>query len=307
MFIKKDLRKVDEILDDNSENVDLLNFSKRKAEFSGNIKALFYKDNIACYEKLKKLNLYDNALRDLTGVDTFAKYNMLEDLNLGMNNISAIPYEFAKVISLKHVWLDDNEIEQFPSCLCSLKYLKTLHLSNNMIQTLPQSISLLQNLELLALDNNELNEFPTGILEMKELITLNLRQNKIEELPDNMSQLLNLKVLSMSSNKLIILPDCLSSMVNLSHIYLNANSINSMPNDLLFLPQLELLNLANNDIDSLPFVWMKVFDNLDMNHLIQIERETLNNHDRNKAITSNGDNSNGNVKINLSCNPFLNT
>lgn len=305
MFIKKDLRKIDEILDDKSENGDSLNFSKRKAEFNGNVKALFYKDNIACYEKLKKLNLYDNALHDLNGVDTFTKYNILEDLNLGMNNISAIPFEFGKILSLKHVWLDDNELEQFPSSLCSLKYLKTLHLSNNMIQTLPRSISCLLNLELLALDNNELNDFPTGVLEMKELTTLNLRQNKIDELPDNISQLLNLKVLSVSSNKLIILPDCLSAMESLTHVYLNANKINSLPNDLLYLPKLEMLNLANNDIDSLPFMWMDLFDHLDMTQIIQIDRKTIQCRNSDKKVITVESSHTGNMKINISCNPFL--
>ena len=110
--------------------------------------------------------------------------------------------QFGTVRTLTSLWLDDNQFESFPTCVCQLKELKNLHLSGNTIKTVPSLISSLENLETLvrhifaiykltyslintfelsyhtieqAMDSNELVEFPSGCLLLPELKNLWIR------------------------------------------------------------------------------------------------------------------------------------
>lgn len=58
--------------------------------------------------------------------------------------------QFGTLTTLKTLWLDDNEFEVFPSCVCQLKQLKVLRLSGNSIKSIPSLISTLENLETLV-------------------------------------------------------------------------------------------------------------------------------------------------------------
>lgn len=107
MFIKKDRRSIREIIfdegttdaksKDDDKPLTILKLSKRIAEFEGSLIPLcqdIYVSKLAC---LKVLNLYDNALEDLSSIGYFA-FTQLEDLNLGCNKLRSIPTE---VISYK--------------------------------------------------------------------------------------------------------------------------------------------------------------------------------------------------------------
>ena len=149
MFIKKDLRKIEEILADETDTRDSLKLSKRPGEFQGSVRALCRESRIPALANLRVLNLYENELTSLQGIGMLSQ-SPLEELNLGFNKISTIPLEFGSLTSLRTLWLDDNNLEQFPVCLCQLKGLVSLRLSSNDLQTLPMSISSLQSLETLV-------------------------------------------------------------------------------------------------------------------------------------------------------------
>jgi Leucine-rich repeat (LRR) protein len=151
MFIKKDHRKIDEILSDATDMRVELKLSKRVPEFQGSIQILSHENKIGAYENLRALNLYDNDLSSVSGIGVFARANApLEEMNLGCNKLSSLPLEFGVLTTLQHLWLDDNDFETFPVAICPLVNLKSLRLSGNSIEFVPLSISSLEALETLV-------------------------------------------------------------------------------------------------------------------------------------------------------------
>eukprot|EP01041_Mallomonas_annulata_P009807 gene9807-20397_t len=232
MFIKKDLRKIDEILSDLSDTRESLKLSKRPAEFQGNVKILCQPTRITSLSNLKALNLYDNSLKSLEGIELLNQ-TPIEVLNAGCNKLESLPMKFGTIRTLKSVWLDDNQFETFPTELCPLINLEILRLSSNSIKLISPSISNLRCLTTLALDNNLLENFPLQVLELSHLKELWLRGNLIHDFPPNISNMISLEVLSLSSNKLRIIPDNIVSLTSLRKLYLNGNVIENVPTDLL--------------------------------------------------------------------------
>jgi len=262
MFIKKDLRKLDEILVDPADRRESLRLSKRSAEFDGSVKALCRETRLNALQNLRDLNLYENDLTSLQGIGLLSR-SPIQEINLGYNKLTQLPAEFGSLLTLKTLWLDDNQIEQFPVCLCQLTGLLSLRLTGNDLQSLPPSISALQSLETLAVDNNRLVEFPAGCLQMPNLKHLWLRQNKLTDLPDDLGRMVGLETLSVSSNELTMLPPCVAAMGTLRRIYANGNHIELAAIDLCQLPALLELNLANNLLAAVPLAWTEAWGALD--------------------------------------------
>jgi Leucine-rich repeat (LRR) protein len=93
MFIKKDLRRIEEILEDENVNHDSLMFSKRASEFNSSIQILTYDNHVNFMKNAKSLNLYDNKLSSVSGIEKFRILSNLQDLNLGCNQLSSLPSE----------------------------------------------------------------------------------------------------------------------------------------------------------------------------------------------------------------------
>lgn len=86
MFIKKDLRKVPQILvdaEEKDETIEDLRLQKRKAEFNGSIKVLCQPEsNLHALRRINSLSLYDCDIQDLEGI---GELSTLQTLNLGRN------------------------------------------------------------------------------------------------------------------------------------------------------------------------------------------------------------------------------
>ena len=65
MFIKKDLRKISEILSDTADTRTSLRLSKRKFEFQGSVKIICNAASVNRLKELKMLNVYDNEITNL--------------------------------------------------------------------------------------------------------------------------------------------------------------------------------------------------------------------------------------------------
>jgi len=257
MFIKKDLRKINEILADEGDKREVMKLSKRAGEFDGSIRILtggneeMLKKKLDALSNLKTLNLYDN---DITTVDDIGRleHTPLEEINLGMNKLSILPLDFGKLVGLRRVWLEDNDFEEFPLAICQLKSLEELRMSGNRLKNVPANLGSLAKLESLCLDNNEIESFPLGVLQLTSLKSLWLRQNHITELPDNLDALSNLELFSLSSNKISTLPTSITRISTLKKLFINGNMLKELPEGLCQLLDLIEVNIANNQIKALP-------------------------------------------------------
>ena len=92
MFIKKDKRKINEILKEEGGTLDTLKLSKRTAEFQGHVRIICHETKIKLLCNLKVLNLYDNALADLDGIGILSQ-TPVEEINLGCNKLEKLPLE----------------------------------------------------------------------------------------------------------------------------------------------------------------------------------------------------------------------
>lgn len=204
MFIKRDRRKINQILKEGGEDgekLTTLKLSKRAAEFQGNTRVLFQEPKVDMLLNLRVLNLYDNELSSVPNIGMLSR-TPLEKINLGCNKLRELPLDFGTIATLRTVWLDDNEFTVFPTCVCQIKGLQSLRISGNRITHIPALISSLEYLETLvsklhlfmtfnmfqpngmklryaksvqAADNNELTEFPSGCRLLSRLKNLWLR------------------------------------------------------------------------------------------------------------------------------------
>ena len=89
------------------------------------------------------------------------------------------PYVIMMTRSMDELYLDGNQISEFPSLLGNWSYLDKLDLSNNKLTSLPGNIYELQRLRYLNLSNNRLMELPKEISLMDKLDVLDLRNNPL--------------------------------------------------------------------------------------------------------------------------------
>lgn len=106
MFIKKDLRKIEEILVDEDDQREILKLSKRAAEFNGTLKVLCRQSKLSALANLRTLNLYDNSLTNLDGIGLLSQ-TPIEEINLGANKLSALPLEVSSLPQLRMAFLND--------------------------------------------------------------------------------------------------------------------------------------------------------------------------------------------------------
>jgi Leucine-rich repeat (LRR) protein len=265
MFIKKDLRKIPEILeeasggdgvgndddDDAPPTVKSLHLAKRKDEFAdGRVRCLTEPSSEASRRLLsmvESLSLYDCGIRDVSGLGTCV--GSLKDLSLGRNpELNDLPPDFGRLSNLERLWLDDCGLSILPSCVMELSNVRELRISNNRIESLPVDLAAkLADLEVLCADNNLLEELPEAL--PPSLRTLQVRENRLERLPPLPG---TLRLLHASSNRIADVRRGTEPLLELTHAYLNGNRLAHVPH--VFLEgchQLKRLNLCHNRISRL--------------------------------------------------------
>ena len=161
MFIKKDTRKIVEILTDEEDDRERLLLARRENEFKGNSAAfIFQQKYINSFKNLASLSLYGNKLSDLSGISIALKESPVSEINLGRNILTDLPVEFEQIKTLKTLWLDDNLLKKIPDCICKMKSIECLRLSGNKISSVTSGISNLKNLKIFTVDRNEISVLP---------------------------------------------------------------------------------------------------------------------------------------------------
>lgn len=286
MFIKKDLRKIPEILADAAARAAAaslgeeeggsgggvvegeapvvlrsLHLSKRPDEFRGTIKVLCEPESSGSREllqQLESLSLYDCGIESIDGIG-FAMPH-LHDLSVGRNPLSQLPHpnEMQHLShTLQRLWLDDCQLAgPLPDGLLELSNLHELRLSHNQLTSLPDNLHYqLAALQVLCVDHNQLDHLP--LILPPSLKTLQVRENHLTHLPPLPGTLQHLHA---SSNALETLEDPTNVLSNLTHVYLNRNCLTSVPDFFVNqCPQLGRLNVSHNKIATVSSNFLHTF------------------------------------------------
>ena len=285
MFIKKDARKIPQILadatkraegpnpaeDDGNDGgvVEELKFARRAPEFlhsNHTIAMLLQPKFKPALDKLMRLSLYDCGLQSLAGIEEGPDasrpplFPKLEEIDLGRNpelTNDSLPESFhTQFPDLRQLWMDDCSIgPSVPETMLRCGKLEVVRLTGNKLEGgLEEGIGLRfwRDIRVLALDGNKLTSLGRGLGRLRHLEKIHLRQNNISELPDNFpgTSNLSLKMIGLSSNGLTALHGSFGDVgACLTELYLNGNELRSLPDGLCEkLAGLRTFNLAHNKI-----------------------------------------------------------
>eukprot|EP00118_Oscarella_pearsei_P021781 m.247504 g.247504 ORF g.247504 m.247504 type:complete len:2547 (+) comp40272_c0_seq11:2181-9821(+) len=189
------------------------------------------------YHSLFQLNVSSNGiitLEDVAGgeTDMLKRLEWMENLIASQNRLESFPISLNEwLINLRGLYLQNNEISNFPLHLLRLKSLQTLDLSYNKIETLPAAFDSASPLTTINLSHNQIRKFPQWLFQCTpNLSSLNMSHNGIRELQIVPLGLAKLKKLNLSHNAIAVLPDCfLSKCRQLESLDLSWNELVSLP------------------------------------------------------------------------------
>ncbi len=218
-------------------------------------------DNLYKFKNIYKLNLYNNNIPEIKGLDNLVNLQILylcgnqiteikgldnlinlQELVLSTNQITEIKglnnlvnlqnlvlvdnkiteiKGLDNLVKLKYVYLDYNQITEIKG-LDNLVNLHKLYLSNNQITEI-KKLDNLVNLLQLRLENNKIPEIK-GLCNLVNLQQLQLENNKITEIK-NFDNLIKLKKLDLCNNQITELPLNLCNFRNIDYFNYNNNLI----------------------------------------------------------------------------------
>lgn len=241
----------------------------KNLRFSGN-RSRFFPVNISHAFFLEYLDMSRNMIKDIAQI-RFERMSALTTLDLSCNQLTRIPNNLALLKQLRRLSLANNNMAEFPTCVCNLGNLIELDLSFNRLSSVPASISKLLKLERLVLNNNYISkELPDEIQNLVSLKELDVRYNRLTSV-DVLSSLPQLEVLYASKNQITSYEH---NFETLQCLYFDRNpftevNVSNVLHTLtvLHLSKAKLSTLPDNFFDRLPNLEKVV---LDKNHLVSL-------------------------------------
>ncbi|MGL1935481.1 MAG: leucine-rich repeat domain-containing protein [Fibrobacterales bacterium] len=155
----------------------------------------------------------------------------LTELSITYSGVTSIPVDLDKLIWLKSLRLNNNEIALLPSYL-RFENLNYVDLSNNKIIALPDTMDVTRVIEL-DLSNNHIVVIPEGFEWFTRLVRLDLSYNKINTLPAGVGKMVALNYADLSYNLISKLPVELMALrpdyINVASNYLCGPNVSSDP------------------------------------------------------------------------------
>ena len=196
------------------------------------------------FRGMKKLRIRGKELKTLPA----AVFGMteLEVLDLSPNRescldfrLTAVPTAVRKLVNLKVLMLDTNELYSLPKEIALLLHLERLSLSNNHLSSLPSGFQRLNRLRSLHAANNDFDILPVEICELPALEFLDMSDNILVTLPEHIENMKNLATLLLMYNKLIQLPEALCTLTELECLWLGYNRLRELPRNFGHLKRLD--------------------------------------------------------------------
>ena len=177
--------------------------------------------------------LDENNLCDIQPVGDLLN---LKHLDLNNNRLEFFPTEITKCTLLEILDGDGNDFEIIPDEIGNLKKLTRLNLNFTNLKYLPVTIGFCESLEEIKVHENYLQQLPNTIGLLRKLRVLVAHDNCLSHLPDELASCCSLTLLNLANNQLTRLPD------NIGHLK-QIKSLNLIGNFLIYLP----LSLGNAD------------------------------------------------------------
>lgn len=187
-------------------------------------------DNFALQQRLLKLNLSNNAIRNITK-NALKGLTDLSYLDLSNNNISEINHQsFRHTNEIKYINFSCNSLINLPIGLFNNLYkIDKIDLSHNSLLEMPTSnLALVSNIKYLNLSDNLIQTISkNSIPVLHSLVMLNLANNVIRNIDDSaFENLSKLIYLNMEGNNLTTLPTLALSRLNvLSSLIISHNPL----------------------------------------------------------------------------------
>ncbi len=239
---------------------------------------------VAELEKKKALTAQEKA--ELEKLKAVAARKKAEDLLIATQIISTrrMPENFDALIPLDSLNCKDWDIGVLSPEIGKLINLKKLDLQRNNLTSLPIEIGNLKNLQSLDLEHNDLTNLPIEIGNLQDLQSLDLTANHLASLPGEIGNFQNLRSLDLGQNGLARIPIEIGKLQNLQKLDLSLNELTSLPTEIGNLRNLRFLNLQGNNLTNLPIEVLKEMKKLKKlilnngfwpNPLLNSEVETL--------------------------------
>jgi Leucine-rich repeat (LRR) protein len=215
---------------------------------------------IAGLTKLEELNLNDNLITKMEGLDTLTNISSL-DLNNNqitkmegldkLSNISSLDLQYNKITKIEgldtltnisSLYLSGNQITKIEG-LDTLTNISSLALHSNKITKI-EGLDTLTNISSLDLQYNKIIKIE-GLDTLTNISSLDLQYNKITKI-EGLDKLTNISSLSLHENKITKI-EGLDTLTNISSLYLQYNQITKIEG-LGTLTNISSLKLNNNQI-----------------------------------------------------------
>ena len=181
--------------------------------------------------------------------DTFPrdryKLQDLFELDISNKGITELPSEIGRLISLKILIVDNNNLKEFPIEIYKLKNLVFLSCMKNKILHISEEIINLHGLLMFAACHNEIFLLPHNFFRLKNLKSICLHDNKLTELSSEIGNLSKLTSITISNNDIKVLPQFISKLEKLESLDIENTQILEIPIDLL--RHMKLTKLSIND------------------------------------------------------------
>ncbi|XP_055371026.1 leucine-rich repeat neuronal protein 3 isoform X2 [Condylostylus longicornis] len=229
---------------------------------------------------LKVLHISNNDIYNISDINMFMNFKVLEELNIAGNKIYNVPYKLLyELRDLKCLNLSSNFIKTFnnnnDNILAHIS-LQTLILNNNKIEKVEiNSFNKFEHLQKLDISYNEIYVIEENSFDnLYNLKSLNLRGNKISLIPSELfTNLKLLEKLDISENNVIIIPNGLfRHQYNMQSLFIENTNLNYIGNfisekhneiNTSVLKNLKILKITNNrNLITMPDTLYKNCENL---------------------------------------------
>ena len=200
------------------------------------------------FPQIGKIAYYTNNKNQITEL-FFEGCNLLDE---------TIPTELWELSHLEKLYLNDNQLLNFPLGLTRLKNLKILNLKNNQFQVISSKIEEMSSLEELDLCDNKLQTFSKELGKLPHLKKLRLNDNLLTSLPKLEKECIFKSLISLDLDyaKVKELPQWVFEISSLRFLSLTGLRLNRFPTQVRFLKKLERLYLDSTKFQN----WSYNFD-----------------------------------------------